>query len=471
MSFHIEGVSMESVFPLSQRLGRRLFLFLIAAFLGIPASSRSQADDAVFAVAKEGCNVYIGGWFRNVAGIPADHIARWDGSTWSNMGNATAPVRALATRGSDVYAAGQFILIGGTFANHVAKWNGSTWSGLGSGTTGNVYALRVYGGDLYVGGTFGFAGAQPVNNIAMWDGTGWLPLGAGTGATVRAIDVSGTHVFVGGDFQFAGGVSAKHVAQWDGAAWLPLGSGVNGNVRAVRVLGDKVYVGGNFTNAGGTTALGLAVWDQTTETWSEVGGGLTSSSSIDPTVWSMTSIGTNLYIGGDFNGVGGISTRFLAAWNGTGWTTSATSTPLYAYTLWPDGSRVYVGGHTGNIRAWTGSAFATVESVGDCAPTGIREFLPHLDAELRQNHPNPFNPRTIIRYDLHSTGPVLLSVYDASGRLVRTLVDQLQHASDVPYQVVWDGEDAAGRRAASGVYFYRLRVRGGSQTKKMILLK
>ena len=68
MSFHVEGVFMESAVPLSQRFARWLFLFLVAVFLAIPASSRSQADDLTFAVAKEGCNVYIGGWFRNVDG-------------------------------------------------------------------------------------------------------------------------------------------------------------------------------------------------------------------------------------------------------------------------------------------------------------------------------------------------------------------------------------------------------------------
>ena len=66
-------------------------------------------------------------------------------------------------------------------------------------------------------------------------------------------------------------------------------------------------------------------------------------------------------------------------------------------------------------------------------------------------------------------GPAKLDVYDASGRLIRRLLDGAVQPGE--HQASWDGRDNDGRPVASGVYFYRLKTGDISQTKKMILLK
>jgi hypothetical protein len=88
---------------------------------------------------------------------------------------------------------------------------------------------------------------------------------------------------------------------------------------------------------------------------------------------------------------------------------------------------------------------------------------------LEQNRPNPFTPSTQIAYQIDETTDVRLAVYDASGRLVQTLVDQRQAAG--VYGVNWDGRDARGRQVASGVYFYRLGAGEQTATRKAILLR
>jgi hypothetical protein len=88
---------------------------------------------------------------------------------------------------------------------------------------------------------------------------------------------------------------------------------------------------------------------------------------------------------------------------------------------------------------------------------------------LDQNAPNPFNPATMIRFDLPQPGRVLLTVYDMSGRLVRTLAHGPYEAG--VYRVPWDGRNEAGRAVASGVYFYQLDAPGRTESKKMVLLK
>lgn len=83
--------------------------------------------------------------------------------------------------------------------------------------------------------------------------------------------------------------------------------------------------------------------------------------------------------------------------------------------------------------------------------------------------PNPFNPATTVCFELAHAGRALVGVYDLSGRLVRTLADELRPAG--PQSVVWDGVDAQGQPAASGVYLVRLAADGVEQTVKASLVK
>jgi hypothetical protein len=88
---------------------------------------------------------------------------------------------------------------------------------------------------------------------------------------------------------------------------------------------------------------------------------------------------------------------------------------------------------------------------------------------LLQNHPNPFNPSTVIRFELHQAANVTLSVYDAAGAFVSTVA--AGPYAEGPHDVVWNGTDAKGARVGSGVYFYRLQSGGTTLTRKMVLLK
>ena len=94
---------------------------------------------------------------------------------------------------------------------------------------------------------------------------------------------------------------------------------------------------------------------------------------------------------------------------------------------------------------------------------------PPLRTALYQNFPNPFNPETVIRWDVAAPGPVDLRIYDLSGALVKTV-----HAGPArpgTHEFVWRGDDDRGRRQASGVYVYRLRSGDVVQAKRMVLLK
>ena len=86
------------------------------------------------------------------------------------------------------------------------------------------------------------------------------------------------------------------------------------------------------------------------------------------------------------------------------------------------------------------------------------------------NFPNPFNPTTTIRYAIPAPGGrVSLSIYDLSGRRVKTLINT--DVAPGTYTATWRGLDDSGRQLGSGVYFYRLEAGGRTLTKKMVLLK
>ncbi|MCI0330290.1 MAG: FG-GAP-like repeat-containing protein [candidate division Zixibacteria bacterium] len=89
--------------------------------------------------------------------------------------------------------------------------------------------------------------------------------------------------------------------------------------------------------------------------------------------------------------------------------------------------------------------------------------------ELAQNYPNPFNPATTIRYRLPRQERVALEIFNLLGERVNLLADGLQAAGE--YAFSWNGTDKKGKTLPSGIYFYRLRGRDFSETKKMLLLK
>jgi hypothetical protein len=95
-------------------------------------------------------------------------------------------------------------------------------------------------------------------------------------------------------------------------------------------------------------------------------------------------------------------------------------------------------------------------------------FVPKATA-LMQNFPNPFNPTTVLTYDVATGGQVTIQVFDVSGRLIRTLLNARKEIGR--HQVEWNGKDASGSTVPSGIYFYRMKTSGFDVTKKMILVR
>ncbi len=112
-----------------------------------------------------------------------------------------------------------------------------------------------------------------------------------------------------------------------------------------------------------------------------------------------------------------------------------------------------------------------VTTENDGFVTDVNEALTEkpLTFQLYTNYPNPFNPSTVISYDIPRNVSVLLKIYDVLGHEVRTLVNQEQKSGN--YAIEWDGRDNAGSMVSSGIYIYKIVAGDHVSTMKCMLMK
>jgi hypothetical protein len=308
---------------------------------------------------------------------------------WGSMGEGNGPLRnevyAIAVDGTDVYLGGAFLDTNSIHAaDRIVKWNGTTWSALGNNGSGegslngqvNAIAVDPYDGGIYVGGSF-----TNVNNygtpitaadyIAHWDGLQWNALGYGAPAdgslnnAVNAILINWDTVFVGGSFinvhnMGASLPAADYIASFNkaSASWSSLGStALNNVVRALAWGNVGMYVGGDFTNAGGTgEADYIAKFNFGTSTWEALRGNGSGNGSLNGQVYSLAAdyVGHDIvYVGGNFSAVydGDVlpmpNVSYLTVWDESSWgAVSAGLWPVNAAvrSITLLGSDVYIGG-------------------------------------------------------------------------------------------------------------------------------
>ncbi|MCK4754050.1 MAG: T9SS type A sorting domain-containing protein, partial [Calditrichia bacterium] len=148
----------------------------------------------------------------------------------------------------------------------------------------------------------------------------------------------------------------------------------------------------------------------------------------------------------------------------------ADSTPSSSYT----DTTVFLGGRyyyyvTTVFNQWESNPSDTVDALVDAIISVVKDDKLPSTYQLKQNFPNPFNPRTEIGYDLPERSDVTLEVYNMLGQKIKTLVNEPQ--SEGYYQIIWDGRTDTGNLVGSGVYFYRIQANNFSKVRKMILVR
>lgn len=99
----------------------------------------------------------------------------------------------------------------------------------------------------------------------------------------------------------------------------------------------------------------------------------------------------------------------------------------------------------------------------------MSRVAPFKTLALYQNQPNPFNKSTVIRWSLPFETKAKLLIYDALGRVVKSLIDKEMPAGS--HLTIWDGRDDFGRQVSSGVYFYELRAEEKAIKRRLLFIK
>ncbi len=336
-----------------------------------------------------GPGLFVAGDFNPVSAVLDPSIARWDGTSFTEIG--VTPVNENHALIVHDDGSGAKLFVGrqpafGSDEPSVVTWDGTSWSQLGDGLDDAVYDLVEFddgsGPALFVAGEYTSAG-KVASFLGKWDGTNWEDV-PGLTRSVKALKVhddgSGPALFVGGHFLSASGITGtSRIAKWDGAGWAALGSGINRSVLALELFdaggGPELYAAGDFELAGGLAANNIARWDGSS--WHPLGSGLNKFA----TALAVFDDGSGpaLFATGFFTFAGGVPANYIAKWDGTSW--SPLSIGLDAPTLnWPTALRVfddgtgealYVAGFDGQaggvpltslIAKWDGSAWSTLGS-------------------------------------------------------------------------------------------------------------
>lgn len=212
--------------------------------------------------------VYNGKLYVAMSGYtsnPAATLYEWDGSTRTTIdyftGTSNRGIYSMAVHGGELYVGG-FIsgVFGGITAENIVKWDGSTWSTVGDtgSTDGKIYSLASYGGFLYAGGSFSTIDGISADNLVRWDGSIWSAVGTGTDGDVEDMFVFNNDLYVGGNYTLADGVSCSNIARYDGINFHSVGTGTNSIVRSIGSYNGELFIGGYFTQAGGASCNYIA---------------------------------------------------------------------------------------------------------------------------------------------------------------------------------------------------------------------
>ncbi|MFN7613945.1 MAG: hypothetical protein ACK5P8_01985, partial [Phycisphaerae bacterium] len=308
------------------------------------------------ALTVQGTDLIAGGMFTTLTGgAAALRVARWNGATWSAVGDGfNQSVQSLHVHNGELHASGAFSASGVTTIQAIGRWTGSAWQQVGNGLNGSVNTLGTYNGNLIAGGTFSASGGVPVSRIAQFVSGAWSTLGAGVNAAVNDFVVGPNNelTLVGG-FTDAGGLEVGGLARYNGLTYVGYGNALSNGVNALTLFNGELIAGGRFRSNGSVTLNRIGRLSNAQ--WQPMGAGF------GRTVNALTVFNNQLWAGGDFFVGDGVSTtNYAAVWNGTSWqnTPSLNSTvnalAVYNGTLYAGGS------FSGSLATWNGSAWVVL---------------------------------------------------------------------------------------------------------------
>jgi len=398
-----------------KNFSRLIFVFLIiSSASGQWVQTNVACSDTVLCLTVNGTDLFAGTLFGGV------FRSTNNGTSWIEVNNGLSnyDIMSLVVSGSDVFAA--------TWGNGVFRSTnkGRNWTEIGLPGT-YVQALAILGTNL-------FAGTNDGVFITTDNGISWSEINNGlTNRGILTLTVSGTNLF-------AGTSDGVYFTANNGISWNKVVTGLT-NTFVLTLVGSGTNL------FAGTFGSGVFLTTNGGTNWSTVNTGIENTM-----VRALADSGAKLFAGTS-EGI------FITINNGTSW--SAVSTGLIntnVKTLLISGADLFAG--TWGDGVWRRPILDMITSV-ETLPT----YSP-TDYILRQNHPNPFNPNTTIRYSIVEQSNVKLRIFNGIGQEVSTIVNTELVAGN-------HSIDFNAASLSSGVYFYRIETPSFTSTKKMILLK
>ena len=415
------------------------------------------------------------GRFRQIGGVPANCVARFDGTTWRALGEGVQRVDALGQPATDAWVEnlfeyqGDLIIVGRfTHANglatpYVARWDGETFHPMGGGTNSRIAAIASNDGALVVGGFFSHADGVVVNRVSSWGGSGWSPMERGFSAGVTALYEFRGELWAGGLFMLTGTRPARCVARWADGLWMGVEPGFVSNSPLEPAVvfnfaehAGELYAVGQFHRWGDSARVtGIARWSE--DAWVAVGAGLSTSGGSS---WgtNLTTFRDELVVVGYMERAGGEIVNNIAAFDGERWAPVGLGTNAEIKSCTAFGDELYIAGLF--TRAGPYPAHHLAVWTPEKTPPPITQL------QLRV-FPNPTWNAATIHTELLDGAVARLELFDARGRIVRTWGPEQLALSRA--ELPFDGKDGQGRELAAGIYHFRLSQGSDARRSALVL--
>jgi hypothetical protein len=370
--------------------------------------------------------LYIGGYFEHLGGNSVNQVGIWDGINWSAVGpnmrftnnSLTGIIETITQFNGDLIVAGVFDSVGGIAAKNIARWNGSSWSSMGNGFDDLVEVLHVFNGELYAGGEFNHSGSDLLNKIAKWDGSNWISLGSGFDNTVFSMTIFNGNLIISGLFTGPNLSSVNgSVVGWDGSNWLTMNGYFNSMVIVVANIRDTLFAGGSFTSIPNNPSNYLSRFDDLNQIWQAMpypGGGT------QPWITDIVTFHNDIYVCGYFT-----TPNDIAKLNGLGYDSLGNATGFIKKMIVYN-NELYVAGGFSSIN---GTSFSNI------ARFSINDGIINLtEKKLISIYPNPISINEELNFELDGVfEPIEVTFFDNKGAEVSTLkLNSQDHKVNVP---------------------------------------
>lgn len=339
--------------------------------------------------------IVVAGKFSQVGNVQSSGIARWTGTAWESIGDGlNGWVQKVVIDGENIYASGRgrypyFTLSESDPSGLVAKWEGEQWTDWTANLVGDVVDIAARGEDVYVTGTFLIDGPAKEWALAKWEDEHWTFIDGYEGlAYPEELLFVHSDLFVSDRVRIARlsqgvwtvferedltdeprGIIKNMVAhdslfvyginndtywqfhQWEENGWREFaaststGQGPVGVLRDFDVSGDDVFAIGNFgwgTNIDGELTRGILRWDGSE--WGGLGRGTSFFDRLNEAFYpsgvnTVLTVGSDVYIGGEFWRAGGVSSKYFGRWSGAGGVSNQELLPEYTtenYGIFPN---------------------------------------------------------------------------------------------------------------------------------------